>query len=207
MTDEPKAKVHTAEAHVRSGGHAQGEDLARLLRWGQSRGAARVLDIATGGGHTALAFSGFTPTVVATDLSLPTVGAARKLIAGQGVAGVHFAAADVDALPFRAESFGVVTCRIAAHHFPELLPALRDELAAHKAQCREARDGLVFGTTSGRQQNPTNIRQRVLARAVERANKRRAVDSLVPLPERLTPHSLRRTFGGIAPVCAREDAA
>ena len=125
MTDEHKAKVQTAEADVRSGGHAQGEDLARLLRWGQSRGAARVLDIATGGGHTALAFSGFTPTVVATDLSLPTVGAARKLIAGQGVAGVHFAAADVDALPFRAESFGVVTCRIAAHHFPELLPALR----------------------------------------------------------------------------------
>jgi len=125
VTDEHKAKVQTAEADVRSGGHAQGEDLARLLRWGQSRGAARVLDIATGGGHTALAFSGFTPTVVATDLSLPTVGAARKLIAGQGVAGVHFAAADVDALPFRAESFGVVTCRIAAHHFPELLPALR----------------------------------------------------------------------------------
>jgi len=125
VTDEHKAKVQTAEANVRSGGHAQGEDLARLLRWGQSRGAARVLDIATGGGHTALAFSGFTPTVVATDRSLPTVEAARKLIAGQGVAGVHFAAADVDALPFRAESFGVVTCRIAPHHFPELLPALR----------------------------------------------------------------------------------
>ncbi len=31
----------------------------------------------------------------------------------------------MDALPFKDESFGVVTCRIAAHHFPELLPPLR----------------------------------------------------------------------------------
>ena len=38
-------------------------------------------------------------------------------IMNQGVAGVHFLAADAEALPFRDESFGVVTCRIAAHHF------------------------------------------------------------------------------------------
>ena len=30
-----------------------------------------------------------------------------------------------DALPFKDASFGAVTCRIAAHHFAELLPALR----------------------------------------------------------------------------------
>ena len=77
------------------------------------------------GGHTALAFAGFTPAVVATDLTLPMLAAARRFIVGQGVAGVHFVAADVDALPFADESFGVVTCRIAAHHFPELLPAVR----------------------------------------------------------------------------------
>lgn len=130
MTDAHKPKAQTqfggsAEAYVGSTGHTQGEDLDRLLLWGRARGAARVLDIATGGGHTALAFSRFTPTVVATDLTLPVLGAARNFIAGHGVAGVFFSAADVEALPFRDESFGVVTCRIAAHHFPELLPALR----------------------------------------------------------------------------------
>ncbi len=130
MTDSHKAKVQAqfggiAEAYVKSAGHAAGDDLNRLIHWGRARGAARVLDIATGGGHTALAFAGFTPTVVATDLTLPMLSAARKFIAGQGVAGVRFLAADVDALPFRDESFGVVTCRIAAHHFPELLPAIR----------------------------------------------------------------------------------
>ena len=130
MTDQQKATVQAqfggnAEAYVQSAGHASGEDLERLLRWGRQRAAARVLDVATGGGHTALAFAGFTPTVIATDLTLAMLGAARKFIMGQGVAGVHFLAADVDSLPFREESFGVVTCRIAAHHFPQLLPALR----------------------------------------------------------------------------------
>ncbi len=128
--DDQKARVQaqfggSADAYVTSAGHAAGEDLERLLDWGRRRAATRALDIATGGGHTALAFAGFTPMVVATDLTLPMLGAARKFIAGQGVAGVHFVAADVEALPFHDESFGVVTCRIAAHHFPELAPAVR----------------------------------------------------------------------------------
>jgi SAM-dependent methyltransferase len=130
MTEQHKARVQaqfggSAEDYVRSPGHAAGQDLERLLRWGRQRNAARVLDVATGGGHTALAFAAFTPTVVATDLTLPMLGAARKFIAGQGAAGVLFVGADVEMLPFRDECFGVVTCRIAAHHFPELLPAVR----------------------------------------------------------------------------------
>ena len=77
----------------------------------------------------------------------------------------------------------------------ELLPVLRDELAAHKAQCSDpSANAPVFATTTGRAQNPSNVRQRVLGRAVELANKRRESAELVPLPERLTPHSLRRTF-------------
>ena len=130
MTDQHKARVQTqfggsAAAYVRSAGHSGGDDLDRLVHWGRQRGAARVLDIATGGGHTALAFAGFTPSVVASDLTLAMLAAARSSIMSQRVAGVHFLAADAEALPFRDESFGVVTCRIAAHHFPELLPALR----------------------------------------------------------------------------------
>jgi SAM-dependent methyltransferase len=130
MTDRQKARVQaqfggSAEDYVRSAGHAGGEDLDRLLRWGQQRDTTRVLDVATGGGHTALAFAAFSSTVVAIDLTLPMLQAARGFIAGKDVTGVRFVCADVESLPFRDESFGVVTCRIAAHHFPELLPALR----------------------------------------------------------------------------------
>lgn len=116
----------SAQDYVTSAGHAGGEDLERLVAWGRKRGALRVLDVATGGGHTALAFAGFTPAVIATDLTLPMLAAARGFIRGNGAANVRFLASDVEALPFRNASFGVATCRIAAHHFPTILTALKE---------------------------------------------------------------------------------
>ena len=130
MSDPHKARVQaqfggSAEAYVQSPGHAAGADLDTLITWGRKRGARAVLDIATGGGHTAAAFGAFTPLVVSTDLTKAMVRAARGLAAARGLGGVRFAIADADALPFKEASFGVVTCRIAAHHFPALLPPLR----------------------------------------------------------------------------------
>jgi integrase len=55
----------------------------------------------------------------------------------------------------------------------------------------------VFATTTGGRQNPSNLRNRVLARAVTRANERLAEAGEVPLPERLTPHKLRHTFASL----------
>jgi len=131
VSDNQKAQVQaqfgqSAQDYVTSAGHAGGEDLERLVAWGRKRGALRVLDVATGGGHTALAFAGFTPAVIATDLTLPMIAAARGFTRGKGAVNVRFLASDVEALPFRDASFGVVTCRIAAHHFPAILPALRE---------------------------------------------------------------------------------
>jgi ubiquinone/menaquinone biosynthesis C-methylase UbiE len=131
VSDSQKAKVQaqfgqSAQDYVTSAGHAGGEDLERLVAWGRRLGALRVLDVATGGGHTALAFAGFTPAVVAIDLTPPMLEAARGFAWGKGAANVRFLASDVEALPFRDASFGVVTCRIAAHHFPAILPALRE---------------------------------------------------------------------------------
>ena len=131
MSDGQKAQVQAqfgASAHdyVTSPGHAGGADLEQLVGWGRKRGAPRVLDVATGGGHTALAFSAFTPTVIATDLTLPMLGVAREFVGKSAAHPVRFVASDVEALPFRDASFGVVTCRLAAHHFPALLPALKD---------------------------------------------------------------------------------
>jgi len=80
----------------------------------------------------------------------------------------------------------------------ELLPALRGELAEHKAGARGPRpDGLVFATSGGTPQTATNVRRRVLAKAVEKADERLAEAESTPLPERLTPHSLRRTFASL----------
>jgi integrase len=78
-----------------------------------------------------------------------------------------------------------------------ILPILRDELAAYRARLDPARDALVFGTSTGNQQGATNVRKRLLDNAVEHANERLTAEGIEPLPERLTPHSLRRTFASL----------
>jgi ubiquinone/menaquinone biosynthesis C-methylase UbiE len=130
MSDEQTRRVQaqfgaSAAAYVTSPLHAAGEDLDRLLAWGAARRADRVLDVATGGGHTALAFAGIVRRVVAYDLTEPMLAAARAHARTRRAANIEFVAGDADALPFRDESFDVVTCRTAAHHFADVAAAIR----------------------------------------------------------------------------------
>jgi integrase len=78
-----------------------------------------------------------------------------------------------------------------------VLPVLRDELGDYRARLDPSADALVFGTATGRRQGATNVRRRVLAKAVEHANTKLAEDDIEPLPDGLTPHSLRRTFASL----------
>ena len=88
-----------------------------------------------------------------------------------------------------------------------VVPVLRDELLAYRASLRDVdRSALVFGTSTGGRQSETNVRRRVLAPAVERANAALEVEGVEPLPTGLTPHSLRRTFASIL-VALGEDPA
>jgi SAM-dependent methyltransferase len=114
-----------AAADVTNAGHVGGDDLDRLLAWGRALRPRRVLDVATGAGHTALAFSGLGARVTAFDLTEPMLRTARDFLTGRGADGVRYVAGDVEALPFRAGVFDVVTCRIAAHHFANVGPAVR----------------------------------------------------------------------------------
>jgi SAM-dependent methyltransferase len=157
----------SAAAYVASPGHAAGPDLERLIAWGKKRGAARVLDIATGGGHTALAFARFTPSVVALDVTVPMVQAARAFVAAAGAPGVRFLGADVEALPFRDRTFGTVTCRTAAHHFPSLLPALREvarvlrpggSLLAEDIMGHDEEEAAGFMLEVERRRDPSHVR-------------------------------------------------
>lgn len=109
----------TAGNYVASATHAKGEDLKRMVELAGPRGDERVLDLATGGGHTALAFAPRVCEVVASDLTPKMLAAAEEFVSGKDVANVRFEQADAEDLPFEDESFDVVTCRIAAHHFPE----------------------------------------------------------------------------------------
>jgi integrase len=79
----------------------------------------------------------------------------------------------------------------------DVLPILRDELDAYRARLDPAPDSLVFGTKTGRKENPTNVRRRMLAPAVEKANKALKAKRQEPLPDGLRPHDLRRTFASL----------
>lgn len=80
----------------------------------------------------------------------------------------------------------------------KLRAALRDELLAMRALHSQApAEGFVFSTLTGGRPSPDNLRSRVLRIAVERANENLAKQGLSPLPERSTPHSLRRTFASV----------
>jgi ubiquinone/menaquinone biosynthesis C-methylase UbiE len=108
----------TAERYVVSKGHASGDDLARLTELAAATRDDRALDIATGGGHTALAIARTAGSVIASDFTLTMLHTARKFITSQGMENVTYALADAEALPFADHSFDIVTTRIAPHHFP-----------------------------------------------------------------------------------------
>lgn len=108
-----------ADRYVTSNTHAKSEVLARLVELAEPESDWVALDIATGGGHTALTFAPHVQQVVAADIAPSMVAAARKHLIGQGVERGGYIATDAEGLTFAANSFDLVTCRIAAHHFPD----------------------------------------------------------------------------------------
>jgi SAM-dependent methyltransferase len=108
-----------AQGYVASPSHAKGADLERLLELAQPQPDWLALDVATGGGHTALKFAPHVARVVASDLTPTMLYSAREFIMGQGVANVMFSAGDAENLPFASNVFDLATCRIAPHHFPD----------------------------------------------------------------------------------------
>jgi ubiquinone/menaquinone biosynthesis C-methylase UbiE len=124
MSEDIHAKVKaqfstTAQAYVTSNVHAKGDELKLLLELAGDVKNKRVLDIATGGGHTALAFAKVGAVVTATDLTPAMLETAQTFITSQGVDSISYQEAKAEALPFDEGVFDIVTCRIAAHHFAE----------------------------------------------------------------------------------------
>jgi SAM-dependent methyltransferase len=116
-----------AAGYVTSSAHREGYSLDRLIEMAAPEPSKRALDIATGGGHTALALARGGAWTVAGDLTLPMLHAARQHITGQQPVGsVHFAQLDAEDLPFPANTFEIVTCRIAPHHFPDVPEFVRE---------------------------------------------------------------------------------
>jgi SAM-dependent methyltransferase len=111
-----------AEAYRTSAIHSQGEDLDLVVEWCEPAEGVTVLDVATGGGHVARRLREAGATVVTVD---PAPGMQADTTA------------PAEDLPFADDSFDAVACRVAAHHF-------HDVLAAVKEMARVARDRVVI---------------------------------------------------------------
>jgi ubiquinone/menaquinone biosynthesis C-methylase UbiE len=109
-----------AAAYATSPVHAKGASLGRLVELVAPQRDWQALDIATGAGHTAAAFAPHVAHVIASDITAEMLEEARKLAEAKGLANMETATADAEALPFADARFDLVTCRIAAHHFPDV---------------------------------------------------------------------------------------
>ncbi len=121
-TSDKKSQVQArfgayAQGYVSGATFSQGPDLERLLALAAPQPDWHMLDIATGGGHTALTFSPHLKHVISSDLTPRMLMAAREHIGRQGAANITFSGADAEKLPFAKAAFDLVTCRIAPHHF------------------------------------------------------------------------------------------
>ncbi|HET7036857.1 MAG TPA: class I SAM-dependent methyltransferase [Thermomicrobiaceae bacterium] len=116
------------DAYVTSVTHRYGEDLGRLVEVVRPSGEMLALDVATGGGHTALALAPLVGQVVLLDLTPEMLGHARRFLEESGAEPLGYVAADAEQLPFPAGLYDLVTCRIAPHHFANV-PAFVDEVA------------------------------------------------------------------------------
>ena len=100
-----------AAAYRDSPTHAAGDDLELVVAWCAPAEGVTVLDVATGGGHVARRLREEGASVVTLD---PAPGMGADVIA------------PAEHLPFADESFDAVACRIAAHHFADVIAALKE---------------------------------------------------------------------------------
>jgi SAM-dependent methyltransferase len=98
-----------AEAYRTSEAHREGPDLDLLVEW--AAGARTALDVATGGGHVARRLREAGLNVVSSD---PAPGMRPDVVCR------------AEELPFADESFDLVACRVAAHHFEDVGAAVSE---------------------------------------------------------------------------------
>ena len=134
-TNAPDASVHekvqaqfgaTAAAYSVSAGHGDTTALNTLVALASPKKTDAVLDIATGAGHTALAFAPHVERVVAYDLTEPMLAETAKNAAQRGLANISTQQGPAEKLPFPDAAFDIVTVRLASHHFADNAAAVRE---------------------------------------------------------------------------------
>ena len=118
--DVQKQFSQNAEAYVKSTIHAKGKDLTKLLEISGASKSDLAIDIATGGGHVANSLAPLVNKVICYDITPEILKVAKEFIHGNGHLNTEFKEGDAEQMSYPDQTFDVVTCRIAPHHFPNV---------------------------------------------------------------------------------------
>jgi len=106
--------------------YADAEGLAWMLEDLPLSLDAACLDIATGTGEFARALAPHVASVIGLDATDAMLQQAQRFMVQAGVENVSFQKGVVQELPFRDESFDIVSSRYAFHHFADPKPVLAE---------------------------------------------------------------------------------
>lgn len=119
MTDAREQFGREAIKYLHSASHSNEAALARCLECASPKGGP-ILDVATGAGHVAYTFAPHADSVVALDITQEMLDIVDRVAAERGLSNIKTCLAPAEELPFAAESFEGVTCRVAPHHFHDV---------------------------------------------------------------------------------------
>ncbi len=154
-----------AEAYSKGNIFVDGVHLSEIVKRSGVKKDHRVLDIATGAGFLALEFAKNAQAVIGCDI---TRNMLMKAIEKQEISGLDntgFLLSDVESLPFPDESFDIVSCRFAFHHFPDPHKALLEMKRVCKKRViivdgvsSEDRDKSMFHNHIEKLRDPSHVR-------------------------------------------------
>lgn len=117
--------------------------IARLVETVAPPADARVLEVATGPGHLALAFARVCREVVGVDLTPAPLAIAEAMRRERGLTNVRFEEGDAAHLAYAGGAFDVVFCRFAFHHFEDPARVLAEMTRVCRVNGTVAVDDLI----------------------------------------------------------------
>lgn len=134
-----------AELYRQSAIHSAGDDLDLVVEWCEPGEGVTVLDVATGGGHVARRLREAGCSVVTVD---PAPGMQADVLS------------PAEHLPFADDSFDAVASRLAAHHFADVLGALKEMARVARSRVVICDNTFVSETSeeADRLRDPSHVR-------------------------------------------------